>query len=133
MKHGFRYRIACVLAVPFMVSGCGFCLPVACGGVSVPAVKVSVFDSKTGASANENATAVLIEGSYRETMSPDISTGEGVSITTGFSGGLARPGTYTVHVSKQGYIDWEREGVRVTQGECYPNTVILRADLQPLP
>lgn len=97
----------------------------------VAGLVVSVQDSLTGAPAASGAQLIAQEGAYADTASyppnrPDLDARPLVSAGE-------RPGTYTVRVSKPGFLDWVRGGIIVTADECHVRPVALTARLQRAP
>ena len=103
------------------------CLPTGPCTTSVePGLIVRVLDDATGAPAAHGATASAVDDEHQETLrnpSPDDPAAELLY------GADEREGTYTVRVTKSGYLDWVRERVRVTADECHVRTVTLDARL----
>ena len=70
------------------------------------------------------AEIIVYDGNYQERFTfPE----EG-NTTTNVSLALDRPGTYSVTVSKEGYLDWFRDGIVVTEGFCHVNTHVIWVD-----
>lgn len=90
---------------------------------------VEVRNAVTDDPEAENATGVLIDGEYTDSLQVDEETGEGIPLS--LAGGLGRAGTYTVRVEKPGFQTWTREDVDVDDGECGPETERLTARLEP--
>ena len=92
-------------------------------------VSVSVRDSTTGAFAASGAKLVVRDGAYADSVSLPATPGATDAMSLGGAG--ERPGVYSLTVTKPGYRDWVKTGVRVTKGDCHVNTVALTALLQP--
>ena len=98
------------------------------GGVDCPAivpasVRVTVQDSVTGANVTPGATVVLHNGAVVESVVGPPGAGE-VAV------GGNRTGTFTVTVGQTGYQTWTK-GVKVEEGSCGAQTVLLTARLKP--
>lgn len=111
-----------------LLAGCDFGNPI-CDAAVEPAVIVEVRNAVTDDPEAENATGVLIDGEYTDSLQVDEETGEGIPLS--LAGGLGRAGTYTVRVEKPGLQTWTREDVDVDDGECGPETERLTARLEP--
>lgn len=95
-----------------------------------PAVKVTVRDSVTDGLITLGAFGVLEDGSYRDVMLYHTDASNLPSLW----GGLGRVGTYTVTVTRDGYVSWQRTGVVVhTQDACHLGTAYMVARLVPAP
>ena len=84
-----------------------------CAGLGRPTLVVEVRD-EAGRAAAIGATAELREGRYRERSR----LGEWPMDTLRAPVGHGRGGTYTVRVTKPGYVPAETTGVVVTLGQC---------------
>ncbi len=121
-------RRICLLLLGGLVAGCES--SVTCVSIPVPAVRVVVNDSASGAPAASGARLVVRDGTYADSTAFPAGHPEVDSMP--LYGAENRPGIYEVTVRKAGYRDWLRSGVKVTQGQCYVNTARLTALLQPL-
>ncbi|HET7274543.1 MAG TPA: hypothetical protein VFI91_05160 [Longimicrobiaceae bacterium] len=96
-----------------------------------PGIMVRVEDAVTGAPIAEGATGIAREGDYTEELQitgwENLPSGEQVATT--LSGLNERPGTYDVTIDKAGYVPWQAENVRITEGLCHVETVELTAEL----
>jgi major membrane immunogen (membrane-anchored lipoprotein) len=102
-----------------LLSGCG--ITDVCTDEAVPAIRVAVVDSVSGA-AIANPLVWVGDGMFQDTLEV-------------FPNGIAhgvyeRAGTYEVHVEHDDYESWVRTGVTVTEGKCHVNTRELTARLQ---
>jgi len=99
----------------------------------VSGLEVRVQDSLTGAPAASGAMLIARDGAYADTAV--VPPGAANPDTWVLSVAGERPGTYTVTVSKDGYLTWQRTGVvvRMDQYGCHPQTVELVALLQRSP
>lgn len=98
-----------------------------------PGYRLAVLDDATGEPLNSGVTVTAKDGDYTETfVSPQPLTSEPVPNANVFQGAPERVGTYTLRVTKSGYVPYERTGVVVTANECHVNTVNLEARLTPL-
>ena len=130
------FVLACTTAMIALSTGCGSGNSggVLCSAEVRPAVSVSVYDSKTGKPAAQDAVATLSDGAYTERMrsaGSDI-TSTGAFVLVSFAGGDERVGTYKVHIEKAGYQPWEKAGIVVGRDVCHVIGVNLRADLIPV-
>ena len=131
------FVLACATAMIALSTGCGSGNTrggVPCTADVRPAVSVSVYDSKTGKPAAQDAVATLSDGAYTERMRPGGSdiTSTGAFVLVSFAGGDERVGTYKVHIEKAGYQPWEKTGIVVERDVCHVIGVNLRADLIPV-
>jgi len=92
------------------------------------AVAIATLTSVTGASAATGARVVVRDGAFADS-STSPAPPSGIDVDA-LGAALERPGSYEVTVSKPGYRDWVRSGVRVTKGECNVRTANLVARLQ---
>ena len=130
------FVLACSIAMIALSTGCGS--GNGSGGICTAdirsAVIVSVYDSKTGKPAAQDAIVTLSDGAFMEMMRPagsDI-TSTGAFVLISFAGGAERVGTYKVHIEKAGYQPWEKAGIVVGRDVCHVIGVGLRADLNPV-
>jgi hypothetical protein len=135
----FGHVSIALFVLPFLV------LPAGCSGLGYgcaasvsPAIIVVIKDAETGAPAAEGAVGTIRDGTYAETLQVYVTTSptppETIGTPLSLSGGVGRPGTYTVRVEKPGYQAWERMGVRARPAQCgVVSTVNLVADLQKSP
>ncbi len=87
-------------------------------------VSATVRDARTGAAVS-NATPVLVDGAYRETM---MTFGQPGS----YAGAGEREGTYTLTVTAQGYQASAPRTIVVTGDECHVRGQAVTIDLTPL-
>lgn len=92
-------------------------------------VSVQVRDSVSRAAAASGALLVIRDGTYADSMS--YPAGHAELDGAPMFGAPERAGVYTLTVSKAGYRDWIRSGIRVTKGECHVSPVTVTALLQP--
>ena len=99
----------------------------------VSGLAVRVQDSLTGAPAASGAMLIARDGAYADTAV--VPSGAANPDSWVLTAAGERPGTYTVTVSKNGYLTWPRTGVVVRMDEygCHPQTVELVALLQRSP
>jgi len=103
------------------LSGC--LMETSCTTIYAYGVSATVRDTRTGAPLT-NATLVLVDGAYRETMTSFGQPGT-------YAGAGEREGTYTLTVTAQGYQPASRTIV-VTGDECHVNGQAVTIDLTPL-
>ena len=104
--------------------------PMACSGPTVcdafagPGLGLVVRDSVSGIGLASRALAVAHDGSYADTLLRAASDSQ-------MWGAYERPSTYSLDVSAPGYLNWHREGIRVSAGECHVTPTGVRALLNP--
>ena len=96
-----------------------------------PAVQVRVVDSLSGAPLNGGTSLILLDGTFRDSVTTpsDAAT----HYLRGTAASAERAGTYLVRVRRSGYATWERANIRVTADACHVQTVELEVRLRPLP
>jgi hypothetical protein len=114
-----------VLAAAGLIVGCNP-FTGACTLELRPGIVVEVRDAVTGAPAADGARLVARDGNYVETVD-----GPPAPNLTFLQAAGERPGRYDLTVSKPGYHNWTRAGVRVRDGGCHVIPVQLEAQLQP--
>jgi hypothetical protein len=106
----------------------GGCNGITCTDRPFPALTVAPVDSATGAPVDVHIEVIATDGSFADTARTLYSEPDHLRRAW-----LAyeRPGTYDVTVTAEGYVPWERSGVRVVSNTCgQPETVDLIAQLQ---
>lgn len=116
-----------LLAAPLLTS----CTDGACTLDVLPAVVVEIRDAVTGSPIAELARGSVRDGSYVDSLRPEGSSLDGVLLSR--AGAIEREGTYAVEVVHDGYVTWQRPGVRVGGDDCHVETVTLQANLDPAP
>jgi hypothetical protein len=130
MRHHSRALLA--LGVLPLAAGCNLFGPRDCTMDMHPAIEVEVRSAEAGAWLANDATGVVTEGAYSDSLRPSRGTSvNGGMLWMALRGADERPGTYRVEVSVPGYVPWVRENVRVRDGECHVGSVGLEARLQP--
>jgi hypothetical protein len=94
-----------------------------------PSIVVEVRDSVTGSAAAAGADGRAIDGSYVVTLEVYDFDIDGAPRSLAMPG--ERAGTYTVRVTKPGYLPWERKNVQVDDLRCHTDQVQFTAQLQP--
>ncbi|MDA1080669.1 MAG: hypothetical protein O2973_03175 [Gemmatimonadetes bacterium] len=123
--------VAATLAVGLVSSSCAKSLTdpgFACTAVAIAGVYVTVQDRLTDSPPPFTGLwARARDGTYVDstTMSFPSSVVGAVSVPLAYE----RTGTYTVTVHVDGYQEWERTGVVVTEDECHVIPVSLNARL----
>lgn len=124
--------------------GFGLLLPLAgCAGETLTAygLSVEIRDARTGASAAYDATMIVRDGSYADTLrGREIIPPEYEGETAVFMAASGRAGVYEVTITHPQYQTWRIEDVRVATSNSVspmdnsplPKTVHLVAHLQPL-
>jgi hypothetical protein len=88
---------------------------------------ITVEDS-LGGSVPARASLVARSGSYVETKTEDrAQLGAGGLFVLRFEAAGERAGTYDLTVRADGYADWVKTGVVVSEDECHVHTVSLTA------
>jgi len=103
--------------------------PRICTAVEIPAIKLTVRDSITGAAAAANA--VLVARQWEGTPS-GVDSGYMTDSLTMLVGEM--PATYDLTLTKPGYSDWIATGLSVASADpqgCHPVTLSVQALLQP--
>lgn len=107
--------------------------PVFCPSIAEPAIVIDVTDAVTGKYIAKEATGIIKDGSYIDTLGfGNITQREPVLIVKSLVGGLERAGTYDVRIELEGYQPWSRNNVHVPEGECGPHTQHLEAQMEKL-
>lgn len=102
-----------------------------CPAIISPAVVVEIRDAGSGLPIAQATHGVVRDQAYVDSLMPYGRISTDPSTLLSLQGALGRPGEYTVEVERTGYISWTVSGVRVTNGECGPITVVLHANLVP--
>jgi hypothetical protein len=93
--------------------------------VITPSLSITVRDAVTGAPV-EDVTVEVRQG--------DVVALKVTGVKGGRMSGSVGEGVYTIRIAKDGYEDWIRTGVTVTEGDgCNTGGVTLVARLQPVP
>ncbi|HSA54820.1 MAG TPA: carboxypeptidase-like regulatory domain-containing protein [Gemmatimonadaceae bacterium] len=124
--NGIRCLVGAVIAtiVTACDSGSSVCAPI--GGAAVTA---EIRDSVTHLPlAWGGAVLEIREGTYVERTPAAYNAPDSLTLYAG----LVRPGTYTVTVTRPGYVEWSRSNVTARKGACNGvDTVLLGVFLQP--
>lgn len=121
-----------------LLAACAAVAAVSCGG-SGPSqvctdelravIQVDVIDSITGKPAAAGTT-VILSGTAQDSITVP-STADTVLTAHIWYENIVKVGTYSVTVSKAGYIQWVRSGIRVRADACHVTThEVLTAKLQ---
>lgn len=127
LRSGLVLFVPCVAAV-LVSSGCGAFLPIGCTDSIEPGIVVEIYDAHTGAPSAQDARGWVRDGDFQEGLR-GAEDRDGVLIS--LQGAFERPGTYSVHVEKDGYRPWRLENVGVSADVCHVQTVRLEARLVP--
>ena len=92
-------------------------------------LEIRVVDKETGGPTGLGAWAVVTDGEYEELALCEDRGPLGVAALAAGE----RAGTYTISIEAEGYLEWRREGVRVTADRCHVRTVEIIAELEPDP
>lgn len=89
-------------------------------------IQVEVRDASTGAHIARGATGTIQDGDFVSPLMLPEPSSELYLVAAGGSG------IYDVRIQKEGYQDWEKRRVFVTDAGCgQPRTVFLNAELMP--
>jgi hypothetical protein len=94
-----------------------------CPALPGPAVRVVVVDSATSVDLGRSATGWWVSGERSGVLEKNFLQAEIDLLAYGPAG------RYSIIVQEPGYQTWGRSDVRVREGECGPETVVLRAEL----
>lgn len=104
--------------------------PVVCTPSVDPGILIRVTDSASGNPVSCGTRAVVTAGTYSETVdNPPIA---GCLDALVLSAAHERPDTYSVTVSKAGYLDFTINDVAVTAGICHVIPVTVEARLSSM-
>ena len=107
-------------------TGCdGSTGPVMCTKELRFGIQMEVVNAESGNPNAAGATMTLNEGAYFEST-------VGIEDNSILVGAPERAGTYNVTVARSGYHTWVQTDVVVTADECHVQTVLLRAELEPI-
>ena len=126
--------VACLALV--LSTACGVEEDIVCPQGIFPAIQVEIKDAATGDPAWWGARGSLSDGGYRDSLRAPSVTNLDSTMALLLYGGMGRPGTYTVVVQKNGFLEWQASDVVVASsgGPCsMVETVTLRADLERAP
>lgn len=90
---------------------------------AVYGITIEVRDELTGNPIGNGATAVVVDGAYRENLEllPDSLT---------FVGASERPGRYRINITKPGYEEVTKQAT-VRSDECHVHQVRFKVELKP--
>lgn len=120
-------RVFAALGFATTVWSCGE-EPTACILLPKFAVVAEVFDASTGAPNAFEATLILTDGTFVDSVRGTYN-GPDRFAATRLGAATERPGTYSVTVRKPGYRDWMRSQVVVRSESCGVETRTFRVDL----
>lgn len=88
-------------------------------------LSITVSDADSGEVITENITVTATDGNYTEELMAffDFSN---------FVGAGERPGTYTIHISAEGYEEFVSQPIEVGANECHVIPEVRSFQLQPL-
>lgn len=127
-----KLTAAAGLVATMFLSGCDI---TGCDAILIPALRIEIVDASTGVWKADSATGwaqrqggasePLRVAAWRTGATGDTITHLGVDGTGG--------GEYTVHVERNGYLSWDRQGLEVQSGSCgVEKTNNLKAALEPI-
>lgn len=111
---------ALIVATPVVLAACS--LTTECRVTGVFGLRLIIEDSITNQATGDSALATAADSAagYIDTLrvapGAEGRTPEGRARL--FIGVVDRPGTYTVHVRKPGYVDWTATNVQLAEGAC---------------
>lgn len=91
------------------------------------ALTVYVKDSVTTLPGARGATLIARDGAFQDSVTIPLASFDELPVELAGS----RAGTYSVTVRKNGYLDWTKNGVVVSNAGCGIDPVTLTAKLQP--
>ena len=100
--------------------------PPQCAGVLIPALRVTIVDSVSGAFAGAGSTLIARLGAETDTIMQSSAAPDSESIVIG-----SEIGDYALTIQKLGYAPWTRSSLVVPAAVdgCHPSTVDLEAKL----
>ena len=119
------------LGVLAYVGGCEL-MALDCPQEAVWAVRIEVVDSLTGSPMAHEATGVLVDGAFMDTMVVadfnDVTGGSRFLV-----GASERPGTYQASISADGYLPWTRALTAAPRGsfDCHLRSAQAVARMAP--
>lgn len=116
-----RAAHAALATVVLLLAGCRYPGEPICTDVAIPGIIVDVV-SATSENALTGASGVIREGDYVEPLD---------TFGSQLYGAYERTGTYDLEVTAEGYVPWQRQGIRVTADRCHVRTNRIEARLQP--
>jgi len=121
-------RRGVLLATIAVVGGLGACEEATvCRPAFFHPIEIEVRDASTGAHIARGAVGTIQDGDF---VSPLMLPNPESELYLVAAGG---PGIYDVRIQKEGYLDWEKRRVFVTDAGCgQPRTVFLKAELTPV-
>ena len=126
-------RVLGLIPLLFALACDGSPVGVNCTDISVVSVSVLVRDAVTGEFLTDSATMIQREGAYVDSVTYNFPPGVALDFGMWVDSAEERPGTYDVSVRRPGYALWQTFDVRVTRDACHVQTVVLEANLLPLP
>ena len=112
-------------------AACDLFAPRECTMDARAGIVVEIRDAMTDAYIADQATAMVAEGSFRDSLRLVDRVRVGDDFVGTAKGGIhERAGNYVVEVTAPGYSPWVRAGVRVQRDDCHVRTVSLVARLQ---
>lgn len=125
-RRNIAIRVAAVLTAA-LLTGCGddSTGPILCTQEFRYGISIQVRDGATGEGAAIGAEGAITEGDYSEIL---MVFGDDTMLGAG-----EREGTYDIRITKPGFADWMASQVTVTADECHVQTVLLEANLVPIP
>ena len=103
--------------------------PAICSDEYVYGLEIQVVDGETGGPTGLGAIAVVRDDGYVENALCEDRGPLGVAVLAAGE----RAGTYDITIDAEGYLEWSREDVRVTEDRCHVKTVRIVAQLEPEP
>ena len=103
--------------------------PAICSDEYVYGLEIIVVDAGTGGPAALGAIAVVSDGDYIENALCEDRGPLGVAALAAGE----RAGTYDITIDAEGYLEWSRDNVRVTEDRCHVKTVRIIAELEAEP
>ena len=111
-------------------TGCSNEITPQCAAISIPAIRLSVRNARTGAFIASGSTVIARLGARIDTVTTSLTSSDSAAILIGTAAGV-----YDLTVQRAGYADWFDQSVDVAPGVdgCHPMTVEVAASLDPVP
>jgi hypothetical protein len=121
---------AALLAMTIVSVGCGG-PDLLCTMSVEPAIELFVYDATTAEPAWWSAAGVVRDGAFEDSLWAPSWLDSTVAIP--MRAADERPGTYSIHLERSGYVPWDTSGILVTAGVCHVQTVQVDAQLSRIP
>lgn len=127
-KARSRYHLGATLVAALLgTSGCTDVFGLGCKTDLRFGVRVRVLEAASGQPIAANATIVVVDGQYRDSITVAADTAKN-SLAIPLAEN--RPGDYTVRVTKPGYRTWMQSRVRAESDRCGVKTAEVTASIE---